>query len=132
MGTKDPGQEGIDAAREDNRRAREISKAAELAKRGHNGALGPVGKEKTTRRIASKSANCLHQALGYLEAALGELDEASTWTEGGGAGFNDRREAHVADELLRLLEGSEGLRSKLHHLRDVRAARAGFSFDEET
>lgn len=124
MGERNPAQEGIDGAREDNRRAREISDAAAKA------LARSVGTEKKKKAIASKSANCLHNAIGYLEAALGELDEASTWTEGGGTDFSDRREAHVADELLRLLEGSEGLRSKLHHLRDVRAARAGFSFDE--
>lgn len=82
-----------------------------------------------TQRIASKSANCMHNALGYLEAALGELEEAGAWTQGEGH-FIDRREVELAQALRAILEASGGpSRSAITELRDRRAALAGFNFD---
>jgi hypothetical protein len=83
---------------------------------------------------ASGSANALDRALGYLNAALTELDQAH-------ANVTTSKMLHSADEADLYFELSKALTAegprrvislseRIRSLRDRRAARAGFSFDE--
>ena len=88
---------------------------------------------QNTKLAASGSANAINRAIGYLEAAITELAEAGAQADAaagpGGLDVDDEADAHGL--TVELLDNPEdGLIQALTALRDRRAARAGFSFDE--
>lgn len=86
--------------------------------------------EEKIQRCASRSANRIHAVIGYLEAALGEIEEAKAWADSKGSGLDANEEEIAAAHLLATLR-EDGTISSLRMLRDRRAARAGFSFTDD-
>lgn len=85
------------------------------------------------KRAASGSANALNRAIGYLEAALAELAEAQAHVRSAPEGMLDAfEEDRIAEALgATLRQSGYGGLDSVRALRDRRAARAGFHFDDE-
>lgn len=120
MSHRDPGQDGIQAAREDRARAAERAPGATT-----KAARAEKAREASVRREASHIANSLHRAQEYLNAALNELGEAAAY----GTPESPERLILEAVEASLRQSGTGGIDS-ICELRDRRAARAGFSFDD--
>ncbi len=151
MSERNPAEEGIQAAKADNRRARELANDTEAGEltlavaqarwdrnQATGGALGITGprptakREKNTKLAASGSANAINRAIGHLEAAISELAEAGARAEAAGSSLDTNQEEVAHAHTVELLdEPRDGLIQALRELRDRRAARAGFSFDDE-
>jgi hypothetical protein len=91
---------------------------------------------RNTSHAASASANALDRALGYLNAALGELREAVACAEGARGGLDDDNERLVLDAVGEFLNDPDPLLGgasliRIRSLRDRRASRAGFAFGDE-
>jgi hypothetical protein len=96
--------------------------------------------EQKTKAAASGSANALNRAIQYLGAAMGELDQAHAYASAserqrGARGLDASGEKNLHAALSRLLLEAPGagrsIIDLIRDLRDCRASRAGFSFDEE-
>lgn len=93
-------------------------------------------REKRQAEIAAKTARLLNSALGYLNAALGELEEAHVWASGRDSGLDPLGERELLARLHRALTETEGtdyhldILSQLRWLRDRRAERVNFTFED--
>ncbi len=90
-----------------------------------------------TKEEASGSANSLDRAIGYLNAALTELDQAHAHAKAADPLLTSLNEKAIYDALSEMLTSKAkgpkqviSLIDWIRRLRDCRASRAGFSFDE--
>jgi hypothetical protein len=84
--------------------------------------------ERNAKLAASGSANALNRALGHLTAALCEIDEAHAQAMTMGSRLDADEEKALYKALSDALAGK--ITDSIIALRDRRAARAGFSFEE--
>lgn len=90
--------------------------------------------ERNGTLAASSSANSLDRAAQHLETALSELAEAHAAAAATNHGLDNREERALQEQVVKAFAGhaTDGsLINAIRDLRDRRAARAGFSFDDE-
>jgi hypothetical protein len=87
--------------------------------------------EKNVKMAASRSANALDRAAKFLEAARNELDEAQAAASVVGEALDAGDEILLLNALNIFLAAPSGPSlAGIRELRDRRAARAGFRFEE--